>query len=478
MRTRLPLFHALLFFGFINNIHAQCNDVELIIETETGQWAEEMSWSLYDESNTLIGLFQGMDGSDYTDYYNNFCLEPGCYYIEALDSWGDGWNGGEITLSFEDNNSTYSLTGNTYVGYEEFELGQNTGDCEITIYGCTDNNATNYNQYATIDNGSCVMSLDFYVSGDKNPREYIFYKPESAGSKAPLIFVSHGYGGSADGIMNYSSFIDLANEQGFAVCFPQGQYDGNTAYWNVGYNFTPNNASDDVQFFVELATYLQVTHDLSPEKTFSSGMSNGAEVSYLLACEASETFAAIAGVAGTMFNGIINNCSATQNVSIMEIHGTEDNVTNYNGDANDTFWGPYPGQEEVIDFWVQNNDCQMLESGYLPNTATNDGSEVFVEKYSSSTTNTHIWFYKIEGGGHDWPGSGGNMDIDSAEEIWKFFQHCMNESNLEVTENNVNSREIKFSIDLLGRKTSGETSGFTIDIFEDGSAKKNIRLNN
>ena len=120
----------------------------------------------------------------------------------------------------------------------------------------------------------------------------------------------------------------------------------------------------------------------------------------------------------------------------------------------------------------------MLESGYLPNTATNDGSEVFVEKYSSSTTNTHIWFYKIEGGGHDWPGSGGNMDIDSAEEIWKFFQHCMNESNLEVTENNVNSREIKFSIDLLGRKISGETSGFTIDIFEDGSAKKNIRLNN
>ena len=95
-----------------------------------------------------------------------------------------------------------------------------------------------------------------------------------------------------------------------------------------------------------------------------------------------------------------------------------------NGDQNDTFWGPYPGQEEVINFWVQNNDCEMIESGYLPNISPNDGSEVFVEKYSSSTTNSHVWFYKVEGGGHDWPGSYGNMDIDSAEEIWKFFQHC------------------------------------------------------
>ena len=119
----------------------------------------------------------------------------------------------------------------------------------------------------------------------------------------------------------------------------------------------------------------------------------------------------------------------------------------------------------------------MVESGYLPNTSLNDGSQVFVEKYSSSTTNTHIWFYKVEGGGHDWPGSEGNMDIDSAEEIWNFFKHCMNESNLNVTENNVNSTEIKFSIDLLGRNTGIETSGFKIDIFEDGSAKKNIRLN-
>jgi hypothetical protein len=96
---------------------------------------------------------------------------------------------------------------------------------------------------------------------------------------------------------------------------------------------------------------------------------------------------------------------------------------------------------------VQNNDCEMIESGYLPNTSTNDGSEVFVEKYSSSTTNTHVWFYKVEGGGHDWPGANGNMDIDSAEEIWRFFQHCIEDGLQGCTDESALNYNIEATID-------------------------------
>jgi polyhydroxybutyrate depolymerase len=28
-------------------------------------------------------------------------------------------------------------------------------------------------------------------------------------------------------------------------------------------------------------------------------------------------------------------------------------------------------------------------------------------------------------GGHDWPGVWGNMDIDSSESVWSFFQRSM-----------------------------------------------------
>jgi polyhydroxybutyrate depolymerase len=463
MKTISTLFISIIYIGFTTNISAQCNDVELIIVTNTGEWAEEMSWNLYNENN-LIGSFQGIDGSDYTEYTTSFCLETGCYFIEALDSWGDGWNGGEIILSFDNNNSTYSLSGNTFIGYQEFELGQNTGGCEVSIYGCQDNQALNYNESATINNESCVYLEEFYVSGEGNPREYIFYKPPNALSDAPLVFVSHGYSGSAEEIMNYSGFIELADINGFALCFPQGQLDGGDMYFNVGYNVTPNNATNEVQFFTELASYLQETYNLSSENTFSTGMSNGADLSYLLACEASETFSAIAGVAGTMFNNIINNCSAIEHVSIMEIHGTQDNVTYYNGDLNDTFWGPYPSQEDVIDFWVSNNDCQLIESSYLPNISTNDGSEILLNKYSSSSTSTHIWFYKVEGGGHDWPGAWGNMDIDSAEEIWKFFQICIDDDLAGCTD--------EYALNF--------NTGATVDdascLYEDSSECENIRI--
>ena len=59
-----------------------------------------------------------------------------------------------------------------------------------------------------------------------------------------------------------------------------------------------------------------------------------------------------------MFGESWTDCS-NEPMPVLEIHGTNDNVTLWDGDYNDTYWGPYPGIEEVINFWVQNNDCEM-----------------------------------------------------------------------------------------------------------------------
>ena len=57
-----------------------------------------------------------------------------------------------------------------------------------------------------------------------------------------------------------------------------------------------------------LAQELQNTFNLSSENTFLTGMSNGAEISYLVACESPGTFKAYAPVAGTIFtDGLPNN---------------------------------------------------------------------------------------------------------------------------------------------------------------------------
>ena len=123
--------------------------------------------------------------------------------------------------------------------------------------------------------------------GEDN-RQYYLYTPDSLEAGAALIFVFHGYSGSAAGIMGYSDLNDLADQNGFVVCYPQGLIDDwDYRFWNVGYEFHSNETHDDVGFVKALAYYLQVQYQLSSYNTYSTGMSNGGDMSYLLACQAS-----------------------------------------------------------------------------------------------------------------------------------------------------------------------------------------------
>jgi len=55
------------------------------------------------------------------------------------------------------------------------------------------------------------------------------------------------------------------------------------------------------------------------------------------------------------------------------------------------------------------------------NISSNDGSSVSYQKYGVEDECDKVWLYTVSGGGHDWPGAYGNMDIDSSTEAWLFF---------------------------------------------------------
>ena len=104
-------------------------------------------------------------------------------------------------------------------------------------------------------------------------REYIYYAPANIQPDAPLVFVAHGFTGSAQGIMNYCGMNAVADQNGFAVCYPQGTSDSwGDNFWNVGYDFHSGVNVDDVGFIVSLASYLQSTYQLSTVNTFFTGM--------------------------------------------------------------------------------------------------------------------------------------------------------------------------------------------------------------
>lgn len=261
-------------------------------------------------------------------------------------------------------------------------------------------------------------------------REYIYFKPITAPDSCPLVFVCHGYTGTAQNIMNYSHFNDLAIEFGFGVCYPQGIEDsGGNTFFNVGYDFQNNETVDDVAFLEDLISSFSSDNAIDPDKVFCTGMSNGGDLCYLLACEASESFLGIAPISGMIMQDILDNCTPSQNVGILEIHGTQDNITYFNGDANNQDgWGAYPSIPATIDFFVDLYDLEIDATGNFPNTSTTDGSTVSFEKYSVEDDCAKVWLYTVNGGGHDWPGAYGNMDIDSSREAWLFFDSlCDNE---------------------------------------------------
>ncbi|MBT6433794.1 MAG: prolyl oligopeptidase family serine peptidase [Deltaproteobacteria bacterium] len=261
------------------------------------------------------------------------------------------------------------------------------------------------------------------LSHDGLSRRYFLHVPENLPQYAPLVIVMHGYTGSANNIMNYSGMNQVADENGFVVAYPQGtRDDSNNRFFNVGYDFHGDVQVDDVGFIKEIISSLRQTYSLSETNVFATGMSNGADMSYLLACEASDVFKAIAPVAGMILQSIYDRCEPQSPMPVFEIHGTEDYVTYWEGDMdNDDGWGAYPDMRTMIDFWVNLNGLEQSETTDIEDTNTNDGSSVVFERYWSDSTVNEVWFYKVMGGGHDWPGAEGNMDIDSSTDMWMFF---------------------------------------------------------
>ena len=284
-----------------------------------------------------------------------------------------------------------------------------------------------------------TLPVQTFFSGGLE-REYMLYIPQSAEKNSPLVFMLHGLGSTHTIIMNYSQMNQVADKHGFVVCYPQGirgaentrHTKKGTPFWNVGYETHKNETVDDVSFIKSLAIYLQQEYNLDPEKTFCAGMSNGGDMSYLLGCEAPDIFKAIAPITGCMMGWIYESCNKNDPVPVFQVHGTADKTTYYDGDVdNRDKWGVYMGVETTINFWVDRNECKEINIDTLPDIDRNDGSIVITEKYTGGRNNNEVWFYKVINGDHEWPPGwpvkSGNGDLNTSEEIWKFFQHFINQ---------------------------------------------------
>jgi polyhydroxybutyrate depolymerase len=241
------------------------------------------------------------------------------------------------------------------------------------------------------------------LTHDGRERSYILYVPASVdwSKPVPLVFVFHGGTGNARSAIKMSGFNTVADQHGFLVAYPDGtgrHSDDILLTWNAGSccGYAQEENVDDVGFVRAMAADVQSLVNIDAKRIYAAGMSNGAMLSQRLACEASDLFAAVAPVAGTLN---VASCSPTQPISVIEFHGTGDEHVPYEGG-----YGPkslvhvdFASVQKSVGFWTQLDGCSSQPQ-------TNSFDDIQHEVWTGCSGSTSVELYTILGGGHSWPG--------------------------------------------------------------------------
>lgn len=264
---------------------------------------------------------------------------------------------------------------------------------------------------------SLATSAQLQFNHNGVTRTYFMDAPNPIPPGAPLVVVLHGYTSNASAIRYYSDWDEIAMSEGVVVVYPQGRQDFfGITHWNANLGIS---TADDHGFLVALVQHLQQQHGLSPDCTYSCGMSNGGYMSYSLACEHPEVFAAVGSVTGSM-GAFDFGCTPNEVVPILHLHGTNDDVVTYQGGVGASGWGSN-GIEEVIEHWTDLMGTTTLEQTTMPNQETFDFTSVDFLRYAGSPTGQEFHHYRVNGGGHDWFGAWGSQDVESTAVLWDFF---------------------------------------------------------
>jgi polyhydroxybutyrate depolymerase len=253
-------------------------------------------------------------------------------------------------------------------------------------------------------------------------RTFLLDVPSDLKPGAALVLGFHGYTGSATGFRPDAGFTPLTEKYGFVAAYPQGTRDtrGKT-FFNVGYAFHEDSEVDDVQFVKELVARLVTDLKLDPEAVFSTGMSNGGDMSFYLASQSEPFVRTIAPVAGTMMVSGNEAFVPSKRMSVLEVHGTDDGITKWHGDLeNRDGWGAYFGIDQVIKFWVDGFALEMNETVSV--LGTPDGQkQINRHRWWTAADETEVVFYEVLTGKHTWPDNLGDSNVSTAEVIWQFF---------------------------------------------------------
>ena len=246
----------------------------------------------------------------------------------------------------------------------------------------------------------------------------------------PIVFGLHALSVPHQVVAGLIGFTDMAPRYQFIGVAPSGRLDGPIPYWLAA----PAVDNYDVTFIGDLLDLLEAELCVDPARVYSTGMSNGGQMSSVLACQLPDRITAVAPVAGVEFP---ETCRRGP-VPVIAFHGTADPIVTYDGgglnsvrisDVN--YWKgnvppgvpPHDGVDAAMERWASHNGCgpDPVEERVAP--------EVRRRTWKRCRADTVL--YMIDGGGHAWPGKPvpqfeesfghATAQIDASTLIFEFF---------------------------------------------------------
>ena len=277
-------------------------------------------------------------------------------------------------------------------------------------------------------------------------RRAILHIPPSFNTDSPAALIAfHGAGTCAEQMVEFCGLNQTADEQGFAVVYPNGS--GRTedaGTWNGGpeCGYAGRQNVDDVGFTRQLIEVLRRDWFTPATCFFPVGMSNGGLMCYRLAAEMADEFRAIVCVAGAMGSTKTDTDPSPASepatlppvrpVSILHLHGTNDEFVPYNGGVGrrSLTKTPFVSVPDSVAAWVRWNNCDAEPRVEPLSPTEDDGTHVVWHRYEGGLEGSRVWLGEIVGGGHTWPGRPSEMsflgkttaNLDANASIWDFFR--------------------------------------------------------
>ncbi|ORX64321.1 alpha/beta-hydrolase [Anaeromyces robustus] len=265
-------------------------------------------------------------------------------------------------------------------------------------------------------------SINDYKRVQVSGRDIHVYAPSNLAAKSPLLLSLHGMDQDPNYQQSNTHWETLADTEGFVVVYPRGGTGMST--WDI-------QGDKDTKWVLQIIDQMAKDYDIDRNRVYLSGFSMGGMFTYHAMSKIGDKIAAFAPCSGP---NVFGASKAMRPVPIFHVHGTNDDVLNYNQvegflkNYRDQFHCPsqadvknnYPNQENPngtlyswgpCDQGVYIKHLKLVGRGHSPSKADIGDIWNFVKEYSldgKAGGNTGGNGGNTGGNGGNTGGNGGN----------------------------------------------------------------------